>query len=146
MEDMTGKVIIWANFRANYGQIGRMLKSMKIDFTELHGEVKAKDRQVNIDRFQNDPKCRAIICNQQAGGVGVNLTAADTAIFYSRNFSLEQDLQAEARNHRGGSEIHKKITRIDLVARDSIDEIILTALRNKLDMAERILELRDKLR
>jgi SNF2 family DNA or RNA helicase len=148
LEDIppTEKVIIWSTFRENYTQIARLLQKLKWDYTELHGEVASKDRQPNIDRFQNDPKCRAIICNQQAGGIGVNLTAAAYSIYYSRNFSLEQDLQSEARNHRGGSEIHKKITRIDLVARDTIDEIILESLRNKFDLAERILELRNKLR
>lgn len=146
LEDIPGKTIIWANFRSNYGQIGGLLKRMKIPFTELHGGVPAKERQINIDQFQNDPACRTIICNQQAGGIGISLVAASTSIFYSRNFSLEQDLQAEARNHRGGSEIHQKVTRIDLIARDTIDEVVLEALRNKLDLAERILELRNKLR
>lgn len=139
------KVIIWANFKENYRQIAGLLEKMKIGFTELHGGVSGKDRQKNIDAFQRDDKVRAIIANQGAGGVGVNLTAAAYSIFYSRNFSLEADLQAEARNHRGGSEIHQKITRYDIVANGTIDEIVMEALRDKQDLATKILELRGKL-
>lgn len=140
------KFIIWSTFHENYKQIGSVLDKLKIPFTELHGGVSGKDRQANIDRFQNDPSCRAIVANQAAGGVGVNLTAASIAIYYSRNFSLEQDLQAEARNYRGGSEIHKKITRYDLVATGTIDELVLEALASKMDMATQILTLRAKLK
>lgn len=147
LEDIpeTEKVIIWANFKENYRQISELLTKMKIGFTELHGGVSGKDRQKNIDAFQKDDKVRAIIANQGAGGVGVNLTAAAYSIFYSRNFSLEADLQAEARNHRGGSEIHQKITRYDLVAVGTIDEIVMEALRDKLDLATKILELGGKI-
>jgi SNF2 family DNA or RNA helicase len=140
------KCIIWANFSENYGQISGLLTKRKEKFVELHGLVKTNDRQKNIDAFQNDPSVKYILANKAAGGVGINLTAAAYSTTYSRNFSLEQDIQADARNHRGGSEIHKKITRMDLVARNTIDEIILQALKNKMDMAERILELRDKMR
>jgi len=57
----------------------------------------------------------------------------DVSIFYSRNFSLEYDIQAEARNYRGGSERHTKVTRYDLVTPGTIDEQVLKAhlLANK---------------
>lgn len=147
LEDIpsTEKVIIWATFHENYRQISGLLEKMKINFVELHGGVKGSERQKNIDAFQKDPETRVMLANQAAGGVGVNLTAASYSIFYSRNFSLEQDLQAEARNYRGGSEIHQKITRIDLIARKTIDEIIAEALKGKQDLAEKVLELRTKL-
>lgn len=137
------KIIIWAVFKKNYEQIGQLLKSMDIEYTELHGET--HNKQESIDKFQNDPNCRAMIANPKAGGVGVNLTAASYMVYYSRGFSLEDDLQSEARNYRGGSEIHESITRIDLVATDTIDEVILEALENKLDLATSILDLRTRL-
>lgn len=139
------KVIVWSCFHENYEQIAKICRKLGLTYSELHGGVRGADRQGNIDRFQQDPACRVMIANQGAGGVGVNLTAASYSIFYSRNFSLEQDLQAEARNHRGGSEIHQKITRIDLVASGTIDELIVDALKNKLDLSEKILALKDKL-
>lgn len=147
LEDIpeTEKVIIWASFRENYRQIAGLLDKMKIEHTALHGDVSGKERQKNIDAFQRDDKTRVIICNQAAGGVGVNLTRASVSIFYSRNFNWEQDNQAEARNHRGGSEVHAKITRYDLICRRTIDEIIAEALKNKFDLASKIIELRARL-
>jgi SNF2 family DNA or RNA helicase len=134
------KIIIWAVFKQNYHDIRATLEAMEIPYTELHGEVDAGDRQTNVDSF-NRPNGgpRVLIGHPGSGGIGVNLTAASYAIFYTRGFSLENDLQAEARNHRGGSEIHKCITRIDIVARHTIDEVVMCALRDKLDVSEAVL-------
>jgi len=60
-------------------------------------------------------------------------------VYYSRGYNLEHDIQSEARNYRGGSEVHKKVTRIDIVAPGTIDEIVLEALANKISNAEKIL-------
>ncbi len=143
------KVIVWVCFRENYQQIEDMFitnfggeKNPNIGAAKLVGGMSDKDRQEACDNFQNDPRYRVMIANQTAGGVGVNLTAASYSIYYSRSFSLEADLQSEARNHRGGSEIHDKITRIDLIAPNTIDEIILNALQKKESMANNILAYR----
>lgn len=140
------KVIVWANFKQNYRDIKDLCTNLSLGYSEIHGEVSAKDRQMNVDRFQNDPSCRIMIANQSAGGEGVNLTAASYCIFYSRDFSLKNDLQAEARNYRGGSEVHEKITRIDLVCKDTIDEHILDCLAKKIDIGENILSLKDRMK
>lgn len=137
----TQKVIVWATFAHNYKMIAEICERLELPYAELHGQMKG-DRQAEIDRFNNDPECRVMIANQQAGGVGVNLTASSAAIFYSKNFSLEQDLQARARNYRGGSEIHQKVTHYDLIATGTIDEIINTALADKMSTAEQILAVR----
>jgi SNF2 family DNA or RNA helicase len=139
------KVIIWSTFKQNYRQIRKVLEKLSIPYTELHGEVTGSDRQANIDRFQNDPSCRAIVANQAAGGVGVTLTAAAYSIYYTRNFSLEQDAQSEARNYRSGSERHKKVIRYDLVSPGTIDEIAMESLANKLSVAEQVLAIKNKL-
>lgn len=132
------KVIVWACFKENYESIKEVCAKLKIDFVELHGET--KDRAQVIQRFQEDPSVRVLIGNQAAGGIGVNLTAASYAIYYSRNFSLEHDLQSEARNYRGGSEIHQKITRVDLVTKGTIDELILDALSAKQNISDAVLK------
>ena len=134
------KVIVWASFRKNHRQIAALLHTKGIDFVQLTGETKAADKAAAIDRFQNDPSCRVFLGNQAAGGIGVNLTAASVAIYFSKSFSLEQDIQSEARNYRGGSERHKSITRIDLVAEDTIDETVTKALARKIDISENILK------
>lgn len=139
LEDITPghKVIVWAVFHQNYKDIRKVCESLKIKYVELHGEV--KDKQTNIDLFNNDPKVRVLIGHPGSGGIGVNLIASSYSIYYSRNFNLEYDLQSEARNHRGGSEIHDKITRIDLVTPDTIDVQVLESLASKKKIGYKLL-------
>lgn len=134
------KVIVWATFKKNYKQIKAVCDKLKLETAELTGDTILKANQ--IDRFQKNPDIRVMIANQMAGGIGVNLTAAGTAIYYSKSFSLEADVQSEARNYRGGSiDFHKKVTRIDLVCRDTVDEIINQAIREKIQTNDEILSL-----
>lgn len=141
LEDLayTNKVIIWACFKQNYTEIKKVCEKLKLVYVELTGDTPIKDRQSLIDSFNMDPNVNVFIGNQAAGGIGVNLTGSNTAIYYSRNFSLEQDVQSEARNYRGGSEVHQKITRIDIMARDTIDEKVVTALASKQEIADIVL-------
>jgi SNF2 family DNA or RNA helicase len=134
------KVIVWACFKQNYVDIADRLNKMGIKFTQLHGEVSGKDRQDNIDMFRNDKSVRVLIANQQAAGLGINLIEASYAIYYSKSFSLEHQLQSEARNHRGGSEMHDKVTQIHLVAGGTIDETVNTALAKKDNLAKLLID------
>jgi SNF2 family DNA or RNA helicase len=138
--DLTGtsKVIVWACFKHNYRDIARVCEGLNVGYTELHGGIKDKDGA--IKEFRRDPKCRVIIANAASAGIGVNLIEAAYSIYFSKSFRLEDDVQSEARNHRGGSEIHEKITRIDLVAQGTIDEQVTEALEKKLNIAEAILD------
>lgn len=125
------KIIVWAVFKEDYKVIANVCKKLSLPYVELHGEVLVKDKFTNVDTFNKDPDCRVLIGNPGSGGVGVNLTASSVSIYYSRNFSLSSDLQSEARNYRAGSEIHKTITRIDIIAKDTMDEHVLEALHTK---------------
>lgn len=134
------KIIVWSVFHENYEDIANTCKKLNLGYAELHGKVNQKERDNNIDRFNNDEDCRVLIANQAAGGIGINLVSSSIAVFYSKNFSYEQDIQAEGRNYRGGSHIHDKVTRYDIVAEGTIDEVINEALKNKKDLAETILQ------
>lgn len=141
LEDIaeSSKCIVWACFRHNYETIRRVCTVLKLPFVELTGEISQKERETAIERFQSDPTVRVLIGNQASGGIGCNLTASDVSIYYSRNFSLEQDLQSTARNYRGGSERFTSVTRYDLVAADTIDEFILQCLENKEEVSGKVL-------
>jgi SNF2 family DNA or RNA helicase len=156
LEELTPrhKVIIWASFKRNYKQLARTCEERGIEYVELHGGIPTAVRNENIKRYQKDPKCRVVIANQHAAGIGVNLVehasivgpgGASYALFYSRNFSYEDDTQAQSRNHRGGAEVYEKITRIDLVAPGTIDELGLAALAAKKQVADLILDWAEKL-
>lgn len=133
------KVIVWAVFKENYAVVQKVCKEASLDLVEVHGDIPASRKQENVDRFNSDPNCRVLLGHPGSGGIGINLTSASYSIFYSRNFSLEQDLQAEARNYRGGSEVHEKITRIDLVTPGTIDELALKRLASKVEIGEKVL-------
>lgn len=142
LEDLTPdhKVIVWAVFREDFKVIKKVCEDLKLKYVEVHGGVVDTAKFRNVDQFNNDGDTRVFIGHPGSGGIGINLTSASYSIFYSRNFSLEQDLQAEARNYRGGSEVHEKITRIDLVAAGTIDEMILQRLKDKQSFGELILK------
>lgn len=133
------KVLVWACYRRNYAQIARVCESLGLQYVEVHGETPSKSKQEAVDRFTKDPTCKVFIGHPGSAGIGINLVEASYSIWYSRSFSLEYEIQAEARNYRGGSEIHEKITRIDLVTPDSIDEYVMKALANKVQIGEKVL-------
>lgn len=134
------KVLVWAVFKENYADIREVCEKLKLDYVEVHGEVTQKQKMVAVDRLNNDPKCRVLIGHPGSGGIGINLVSASHSIFYSRSFSLEYDIQAEARNYRGGSEVHEKVTRIDLVTPGTIDEQVLKALASKKSIGYQVLK------
>ena len=137
------KVIVWSVFKENYEAIAERCEKLGLKSAFLTGEQNAKEKAQAVEDF-NQGDVQVLIANPAAGGTGVNLTASSISIWYSRTFSLEQRLQALARNHRGGSERHEKITNIDLVCEESIDRHILNALNGKENVAESILAWKNK--
>jgi SNF2 family DNA or RNA helicase len=73
----------------------------------------------------------------KTGGYGITLTAASTVIYYSNSYDLEIRLQSEDRAHRIGQT--NKVMYVDIIAPDTIDEKILQALREKINLAQRVL-------
>jgi SNF2 family DNA or RNA helicase len=145
LEDTEGKVIIWANYQLSVSDIMKALtkKYGANSFVHYYGLTPQEDRQDNIRKFQNDPKCRFIIGTPQTGGYGITLTQANTVIYYSNGYDLEKRLQSEDRAHRIGQK--KTVTYIDLITEDTIDEKIVEALRKKIDIASQVMgeELKD---
>jgi SNF2 family DNA or RNA helicase len=133
------KVIVWACFKENYAMIREVCKDLGIEAVELHGDVSDKDRKTALARFEIDSNVRVLIGNQGAAGIGINLVNATYAIYYSRGFRLGDDIQSEARNYRRGSEVHDKVTRINLVCPGTIDNLIADALQSKLDLSDKFL-------
>lgn len=136
----SGKVLVWAAWRNNYGQIRQVCESLGVGYVEVHGEVSEKKKQEAVVKLRTDPNTRVLIGHPGSGGIGINLVEAAYSIFYSRTFSLEHSLQAEARNYRGGSEMHQSVTRYDLVCEDTIDELISERLALKIEMSDKLLK------
>jgi SNF2 family DNA or RNA helicase len=138
--EIQGKVIIWANYRQNILEIVETLQGLfGVDAVASYfGDTTPDERERVIKQFQNpDSPLRFFVGNTQTGGYGITLTEAQNVIYYSNNFDLEKRLQSEDRAHRIGQK--NNVTYVDLVAKDTVDEKIVTALRNKLDLAQEVL-------
>ena len=137
LEEVRGKTIIWANYQYD---IKRILKDITgaESVATYYGETPDEERQEVIRRFQDpNSELQYLISNVQTGGYGITLTAASTVIYYSNNYDLEKRLQSEDRAHRIGQT--NKVTYIDLVSKGTVDEKIVKALRNKLNLAQEVL-------
>jgi SNF2 family DNA or RNA helicase len=137
------KIIIWAVFKRNYDTIRAVCKKLGVELVEVHGGISDKQKRLNVDAFNAKDGPRVLLGHPASAGIGINLVSASYSIFYSRTFNLGDDLQAEARNYRGGSEIHEKVTRIDLVAPGTIDEYVVESLAGKINLATRIVDIKE---
>jgi SNF2 family DNA or RNA helicase len=132
------KVIVWTTFQPTYKVLAEIAEKLGRKVCFLTGEQSAKEKQESIDNFCRSG-CDTLIAHPEAGGVGVNLTEAAYSIYYYRGYSLTQFLQSEARNFRGGSNMHEKITHYHITAPSTIDGIITLALLDKQNVAEKVL-------
>lgn len=89
-----------------------------------------KERTANVEAFQRG-ELDLMCATTGAGGVGITLTAARTAVFLQRPWSLVESIQAEDRIHRIGSEQHESVEIVDIVARSTIDTRIRSVLKTK---------------
>ena len=140
LDEIEGKVIIWANYVYDIKQIVNTISDEygEDSIVQYYGAIESKKRQTNIEKFQ-DPKSkvRFFVGNPQTGGYGITLTAASNVIYYSNGYDLEKRLQSEDRAHRIGQD--KSVTYIDLIARDTVDEKIVKALRKKINIASAVM-------
>ena len=139
LEETEGKAIIWANYQKDVGQIIEQIEKEygPGSVVDYYGLTAQEDRQDNIRKFQSDPKCRFLVGTPSTGGYGITLTAANTVIYYSNGYDLEKRLQSEDRAHRIGQK--KNVTYIDIICEDTIDEKIVKALRDKINIASEVL-------
>ena len=145
LEEIEGKAIIWAHYQYDIKQIIEEIKKVHGpgSVVDYYGLTPQDERQPNIKRFQDDPRCRFLVGTPSTGGYGITLTAANTVIYYSNGYDLEKRLQSEDRAHRIGQK--KSVTYVDILAEDTIDEKIVQSLRKKINIASQVMgeELRD---
>ncbi|XP_030825592.1 chromodomain-helicase-DNA-binding protein 1-like [Camarhynchus parvulus] len=106
-------------------------------YERLDGSVRGEERHLAIKNFGQQP-IFIFLLSTRAGGVGMNLTAADTVIFTDSDFNPQNDLQAIARAHRIGQ--HKPVKIIRLIGRDTVEEIIYRKAASKLRLTNAIVE------
>lgn len=139
IEEITGKVVIWANYVHDIKQIAEALsaeygtESVGLFYGEISKEQRLKLNQNFQDR--NNP-VRFFVANTQTGATGIDLFQSHNVIYYSNNYKLEDRMQSEDRCHRIGQK--NVVTYVDLVAPGTVDEKIISALKGKLELAQQI--------
>lgn len=136
VEDIEGSVIIWCRFQE---EIRMLEKVFGEECSIYYGEVDGKQRVKNLDNFRSG-KTKYFIGTAASGGIGLNLTIAATAIYFSNTFNAGERYQSEDRCHRIGQD-NNRVLYIDLEAEDTVDAKILGALKVKKDMATYMLDL-----
>ncbi len=139
LDELEGKAIIWAHYQYDIREIIRVIveKHGPGSVVDYYGLTPQDERQPNIKKFQDDPRCRFLVGTPSTGGYGITLTAANTVIYYSNGYDLEKRLQSEDRAHRIGQK--KNVTYVDIIAEDTVDEKIVKALRKKINIASQVL-------
>jgi SNF2 family DNA or RNA helicase len=139
LEETEGKAIIWANYQRDVLNIINSIikKYGPGSVVDYYGLTAQENRQENIKKFQNNKECRFIVGTPQTGGYGITLTQANTVIYYSNGYDLEKRLQSEDRAHRIGQK--KTVTYVDLICEETVDEKIVKALRDKINIASEVL-------
>lgn len=122
----------------------KRLTDAGIEFGVITGGVSAAERDETIEAFQSG-KLKYILFTYKAGGVGLNMTAADTLVRLQRSWSLVDNMQGEDRVHRIGSEVHEAITIIDIITAGTIEETQVEKLYAKMQRLEEIVRDREQL-
>lgn len=130
------KLVIIARFLPEIRAIGKELDRRGLRYACITGEV--QDRAAQVAQFQNDPDVPVFVGQIATAGLGLTLTAASTMVFYSLDYSMSNYEQAKARIHRVGQ--RNPCTYIHLIAKGTVDEKVLTALRNKADLAKALVD------
>ena len=115
------RVLVFSQFVKMLLLIRERLESKSIAFTYLDGQT--KDRQSVVDRFQNDDSIPVFLMSLKAGGVGLNLSAADTVIHFDPWWNYAAEAQATDRAHRIGQT--RIVTAYKLIARNTVEEKIV---------------------
>ena len=92
----------------------------------------------HVDRFNDSPDIPVFLLSLKAGGVGLNLTSADTVIIYYPWWNPAAESQAEDRTHRIGQT--KAVTCIKMIMEDSIEEKILDLQKRKSELFDQLVE------
>lgn len=139
LEEVSGKAIIWANYRHDIMAIENEIAKVygRSSVASYFGDTDGEKRQEIVNDFQNNDELRFFVGQPRTGGYGLTLTAASTVVYYSNNYDLEVRLQSEDRAHRIGQT--SAVTYIDLVAEKTVDEKIVGALRKKINIATEVL-------
>jgi SNF2 family DNA or RNA helicase len=139
LEETQDKCIIWANYVYNIEMIKAKLKETygEDSVVSIYGKDSVEVRNDAVENFQSNDRCRFLVGNPTVGGYGLTLTAAKYVIYFSNSYNLEVRQQSEDRAHRHGQT--SQVTYVDIIAKDTVDEMVLHNLENKVELSAKTL-------
>ena len=139
LEEADGKSIIWATYVHNIESIKQTLEDLygKDSVVSIYGKDSVDNRKLAVENFQHNDRCRFLVGNPSTGGYGLTLTAARNVIYFSNSYNLEVRKQSEDRAHRIGQK--NKVNYIDLIVPNSIEMMIISALKRKIKLSAQTL-------
>ena len=132
------RILIFSQWKLILDIVEILLKAIDIDYFRLDGDTDMVERQNKVDEF-SEPTCekRVFLLTTTTGGLGLNLTAADTVILHDLDFNPEKDRQAEDRAYRIGQT--KEVTVYRLITKGTVDEDIFKMAERKAELTEAVL-------
>jgi SNF2 family DNA or RNA helicase len=130
---VTGHVVIWATYRAEIELIAQRLRKEGRTVLEYHGGVGKDQLYKNKIAFQAK-EAEFLVGNPQTGGVGIDLSVADTMIYYSTNFDYIDRIQSEDRTQHMYRQ--SGVLYVDIVADNTVDLIVREAHAAKMNLAD----------
>nr|ABF95950.1 transcriptional activator, putative, expressed [Oryza sativa Japonica Group] len=132
------RVLLFAQMTKMLDILEDYMNFRKFKYFRLDGSSAISDRRDMVRDFQNRNDIFVFLLSTRAGGLGINLTAADTVIFYEIDWNPTQDQQAMDRTHRLGQT--KEVTVYRLICKDTIEEKILQRAKQKNAVQELVMK------
>ena len=129
------KVLVFSQFTSFLAIVRNRLDKEKVVYEYLDG--KTRDRKTPVDRFQTDPTCKLFLISLKAGGLGLNLTAAEYVFLLDPWWNPAVEAQAIDRAHRIGQT--RQVFAYRLIAKDTVEEKVLQLQQSKRDLADAII-------
>jgi SNF2 family DNA or RNA helicase len=129
------KTLVFSQFTSFLALVREALDRERIVYEYLDGQT--RDREARVTRFQTDPDCPVFLVSLKAGGLGLNLTAAEYVFLLDPWWNPAVEAQAIDRAHRIGQTEHVFAYR--LIARDTVEEKVLELQQTKRSLADAIL-------
>ena len=129
------KVLVFSQFTSLLAIVRGRLDAAKIPYVYLDGRT--RDRQAPVEQFQNDPSVKLFLISLKAGGLGLNLHAAEYVYLLDPWWNPAVEAQAIDRAHRIGQT--RQVFAYRLIARDTVEEKVLALQQSKRDLADAII-------
>uniref|UniRef100_A0A182SK95 Chromatin-remodeling ATPase INO80 n=1 Tax=Anopheles maculatus TaxID=74869 RepID=A0A182SK95_9DIPT len=137
LKEQGHRVLIYSQMTKMIDLLEEYMRHRKHRYMRLDGSSKISERRDMVADFQNRADIFVFLLSTRAGGLGINLTAADTVIFYDSDWNPTVDQQAMDRAHRLGQT--KQVTVYRLICKGTIEERILQRAREKSEIQRMVI-------